>query len=83
MDDGISLLRTANLSLPLALTALFILALDVSLRLMLALARRPQGDLLALVASTPGLAPAVERLAARRVAVQRAASAGLVLTHGL
>ncbi len=82
MDDGVPL-GLADPNLLFVLTALVVLALDVGLRLMLALALRPQGDLLALAAQVPRLAPTVQRLADRRVAVQRAASAGLLLTHGL
>ena len=66
-----------------AFAALLVLALDVTLRLMLALARRPEGDLLALSAQEPRLTRWAEGLAARRIAVQRAAGAGLVLLHGL
>ncbi len=82
MDDSLPLDPSALVSLGWAVLAL-VLALDVGLRLMLALARRPAGDLQALAAGQPRLAALVERLAARRPAVQRAAHAGLLALHGL
>ncbi len=53
------------------------------LRLILALAQRPRGDLLASAAQKESHAVVIRRFVQERVAVQRAASAGLLLLHGL
>ena len=82
MDDSLPFSASPSWGL-LAVTALLVVVLDGVLRAILTLARRPQGDLQAWAAQSPSERVALARLARQRTAVQRAAQAGLVLTHAL